>query len=491
MTSLHIDHISKFFPGVKALDDVTISILPGEIHAICGENGAGKSTLMNILAGNLQPNKGSIVLNGSPVTINDPREAFNLGIAIVYQHRSLVDSLSVAENIYANQQPANRFGIIQFDELYKRTNSLLQQLGLNDIDPRTPVAKLSPASRQMVEIAKALSKNPSIFILDEPTASVTDKETKILFSILKHLQTQGISIIYISHRLDEVFLLSDRISILKDGKLQGTFLTGGISKPELITRMVGREIRVLKTESSKQNEVLLEVKNLSGSRFKDISFKLYRGEIVGLAGLIGAGRTEIARAIFGADKIDSGEIILRGMALKISHPSGAVAKGMAYVPEERKTLGLFPDMTIQDNIIAAGLKNSVTGRFYSAAKARQLAVTYRENLRIASTGVEQKVINLSGGNQQKIVLAKWLLTNPELFIVDEPTHGIDVGTKNEIYEILKALAREGKSILMISSDLPELIGLCDRILVIKDGMVAGEVCRPDFSEEKIMSLGAN
>lgn len=491
MTSLHIDHISKSFPGVKALDNVSISILPGEIHAICGENGAGKSTLMNILTGNLLPDGGNIILNEKNVTIKNPTEAFDLGISIVYQHLSLVDSLSVAENIFANQQPCNNLGIIQFQDLYKKTTSLLQQLGLDDMNPRTLVSKLSQAHRQMVEIAKALSKNPSIFILDEPTASLTEKETKILFTLLRQLKSQGTSVIYISHRLDEVFLLSDHISILKDGKSQGTFSTSELSKGDLIKRMVGREIKVLKTESHVRHEVLLEVNGLSGERFNHVSFKLHRGEIVGMAGLIGAGRTEIARAIFGADKIIEGHVLLRNKPLKINHPAGAIANGIAYVPEERKSLGLFPDMSIQDNVIAANLENAVTGKLYNQKKAHQLAAASREKLRIGSTQVEQKVISLSGGNQQKVVLAKWLLTNPDLFIVDEPTHGIDVGAKQEIYEILKSLAQEGKGILIISSDLPELIGLCDRILIIKKGVLAGELSRPEFSEEKIMLLGAN
>lgn len=488
---LQLNQISKTFPGVKALDKVDLSILPGEIHAVCGENGAGKSTLMNILAGNLQPDEGEIVLNSRKVVIQRPQDAFNLGISIVYQHLSLVDSLNVAENIYANQQPVNRLGIIQFDELYKRTKSLLHQLALDEIDPRTLVTKLSPAHKQMVEIAKALSKNPSTFILDEPTASLAEKETKLLFGILQRLKRQGTSIIYISHRLDEIFLLADRISILKDGKSQGTFRVHDISKDQLIKRMVGREIKVLKTESTVQREVLLEVKNLTGDRFWNISLALHRGEIVGLSGLVGAGRTEIARAIFGADRIISGELVLRNKVLSPNHPSQTIANGVAYVPEERKSHGLFPEMTIQDNIIAANLNYAVSGKFYSSTKAEQLALAFKDKLRIASSGVQQKVITLSGGNQQKVVLAKWLMTRPDVLIVDEPTHGIDIGAKYEIYEILKSLAAEGKSILMISSDLPELIGLCDRIVVIKGGRLAGEVLRAEASEEIIMSLAAN
>ena len=311
MGSLLLQNITKQFPGVKALDKVTISIAPAEIHALCGENGAGKSTLMNILAGNLQPDEGDIIIRGNKVTLKDPQQAFDQGIAIVYQHLSLFDSLSVAENIYANQQPINKVGIIQFGDLYSKTRALLQQLNLEAIDPATLVGKLSPAQKQMVEIAKALSKEPSIFILDEPTASLTHKETKTLFEILQVQRNKGISIIYISHRLEEIFLLADRVSILKDGKHQGTFPSKELSRDALIGKMVGRELKELNTKSNKTREILLELKNITGPKFANISLTLHRGEILGLSGLVGAGRTEIARAIFGMDKILSGEMLLQ------------------------------------------------------------------------------------------------------------------------------------------------------------------------------------
>ncbi len=491
MTQLKLTGISKTFPGVRALDRVDLTILPGEIHALCGENGAGKSTLMNILVGNLQPDEGTIILNNAPVIFSKPQQAIEFRIAIVYQQLSLIDSLNVAENIFANQQPVNVWGLIGFNELYKKATSLLRQLDLDEINPRTLVSKLSPAQKQMVEIAKALSKKPSILILDEPTASLTEKETKTLFNILQNLKGQGTSIIYISHRLEEIFLLADRISILKDGKHQGTFLKQDITKDELIKRMVGREIKALKVEGHSRDEILLSVKNITGKRFHNVTFELRRGEILGLSGLVGAGRTEIARAVFGVDSIDSGEIILRGKTLKIKHSSDAISHGMAYVPEERKRLGLFSEMSIQDNIIAGKLSNAVSGRFYSSTKARTLAENSKTKLNIAAPGVHQRVVNLSGGNQQKVVLAKWLLTNPEVLIVDEPTHGIDVGAKFEIYEILNLLAEQGKGIIMISSDLPELLGICDRIVVIKMGEVKGELSRRDATEEKIMAMVSN
>ena len=492
MNALRLEEISKSFPGVKALDKVDLSVEKSEILSICGENGAGKSTMMNIIAGNIQPDSGRIYLNDQPVVVKNPQSAFDLGIAVVYQHLSLIESLSVAENIYANCQPANRFGFIQFDELYVKSQALLKELGVDDINPSTLVSRLSPPKKQLVEIAKALSKKPSIFILDEPTASITERETRTLFDILLRLKQQSVSILYISHRLDEIFRISDRVSILKDGRSQGTFNIGEITKDQLITKMVGREIKALKSGATSTADVLLEVKDLTGDRFRNISFRLHRGEILGMAGLVGAGRTEIARAIFGADKVRSGSVILNGQTLSpLAHPEDAIRKGIAYVPEERKTSGLFQEMSIQDNIVAGDLRNALSRNGYSQSKAKKLSVELKEKLKIVTPDVQQKVINLSGGNQQKVVLAKWLLTRPEVLIVDEPTHGIDVGAKYEIYEILKSMASEGKAVLVISSDLSELIGLCDRIVVLREGSITGDVSRGEASEETIMTLAAN
>jgi ABC-type sugar transport system ATPase subunit len=488
MASLLLQNITKQFPGVKALDNVTISVNAGEIHALCGENGAGKSTLMNILSGNLQPDGGNIVIDGKNVILQDTQRAFDQGIAIVYQHLSLFDNLSVAENIYANQQPVSKLGIIQFGDLYAKTQDLLQRLNLETINPGTRVGKLSPAQKQMVEIAKALSKEPSIFILDEPTASLTNKETKTLIKILETQRNKGVSIIYISHRLEEIFLLADRISILKDGRHQGTFQAKELSRDALINKMVGRALKALRTQQSRTNEVLLELKNVTGLKFENVSFVLHRGEILGLAGLVGAGRTEIAQAIFGMDKRLTGEMVFLASSFRPLHPAEAIRKGIAYVTEDRTSMGLFSEMSVQDNIVVAGLDSIMTSRFYDDAKAVQLTAAAKDKLRIATHNIKQRVANLSGGNQQKVMIAKWLLARPEVLIVDEPTHGIDIGAKYEIYEILKALAEEGKGIIMISSELPELIGLCDRIIVIKRGTVAGELSGEDRTEENIMKL---
>ena len=488
---LSLKQIHKSFPGVRALRGVDLEVLPGEVHALCGENGAGKSTLMNILAGNMQPDGGKITINGEVLVIGSPRESFQLGIATVHQHLSLTDTLSVAENVYANTQPVNRCGIIQYGELFRRTRVLLEQLGVEHIDPRTVVATLSAAERQMIEIAKALSKHPSVLILDEPTASLTERETRKLFSILNDLKSDNISIIYISHRLDEIFLLADRITVLKDGQYQGTFAKEQLSKEELIRKMVGRDIEQVKTSVSTKEEIALSVQSLTGRGFNNITFNLYKGEILGLSGLVGAGRTEIARAIFGADKIISGAISVSDKIVDVTHPADAIRHRIAYVPEERKKLGLFPEMTIEENIVVSASKKVVTGGFYDATTSRSFANAMKEKLRIAAPDVTTKAGRLSGGNQQKVLLAKWLLTDPDILIVDEPTHGIDVGARFEIYTILQSLAASGKSILMISSDLPELLGICDRIIVIKEGTIAGEFPSTEATEEKIMALATN
>jgi len=490
MQQLRLEHISKSFPGVKALDDINIEVKPGEVHALCGENGAGKSTLMNILSGDLRPDEGTIIINGEPVSFDNPKEAFEKSIATVHQHLSLIDNLSVAENIFANQHPVNRLGLIHYRKMYQQTADVLSELKIN-IAPTMLVSALSPAQKQMVEIAKALARKPQLLILDEPTASLTDKEIKVLFHIIRYLKQQDVSILYISHRLSEIFELADRVSILKDGKYEGTFQKAALTTQQLIKRMVGRDLIDLKPSSAKQSTILLEVKNLSGEKFKNINFKLHRGEIVGLAGLVGAGRTELARAIFGADKVERGEIKVNNEVLLSSHPAKAIEKGIAYLTEDRTHLGLFLQMSVQDNIVSANLKSARKGNFYSHAKAKELAEESKTKLRIATPSVGTKAQNLSGGNQQKVVLAKWLQTHPEILIVDEPTHGIDVGAKFEIYGLLKELATSGKGILMISSDLPELLGICDRILVLNKGTVSGELLHADATEEKIMALASH
>ncbi|MEM6846048.1 MAG: sugar ABC transporter ATP-binding protein [Bacteroidota bacterium] len=484
--NLELQQISKEFPGVKALDQVSVTIQAGEVHALCGENGAGKSTLMNILSGNLQPNSGSIRWKGQEVQIPDPIEAQRLGIAIVYQERSLVETLSVAENIFIRNKPRNRFGFIDFTRLHQQTKSLLERLGLSDIRPQSLVGSLSVAKQQMVEIAKALSQKPELLILDEPTASITEVETKILFSIIHRLRQEGTSIIYISHRMAEIFGISNQVSILKDGQHQGTFDIDEVTVDTLIRKMVGRDLQVQDTQSYASGRVVLEVQNLRGERFRNVSFQLRKGEIMALAGLVGAGRTELARAILGADPILGGKILLEGKQIKINHPKDAIRQGIGYLPESRKTQGLFLDMSVADNVVAANLKAVAQRGVLNPQQIKQEAKGYIEQLRIVTPGSQQKVLNLSGGNQQKVVLAKWLMRQPKVFIVDEPTHGVDVGAKSEIYAILNELTRQGVSILLISSELPEVLLLSDRILVMWNGIITAELTREQATEEEIM-----
>ncbi len=487
---LQLIGISKYFPGVKALENIQFQLLAGEVHALCGENGAGKSTLMNILTGNLQPDAGQISLNGQAVSITGPAQAAALGIAIVYQQLSLVDSLSVAENIFANTHPHTRWGFIDYRVLYDRTTQLLQSLKLADIQPDSLVENLSQGQKQMVEIAKALSKQPDILILDEPTASITEGETQILFAIIRQLKAEGKSVIYISHRMQEIFAIADRVTVLKDGKYQGTRPIHEVTTQDLIRMMVGREVEAQSGTSSATREKLLEVKGLSGQGFENITFTLHKGEILGLAGLVGAGRTEIAQTIFGHLPRQSGEVRLKEQLLHIHHPSQAIHYGIGYLPEERKSQGLFLDKTVTDNVIVARLKAALKGVWFDFTKATELARQFKDKLRIVTPDVSQRVVNLSGGNQQKVVLAKWLLVNPEVLIVDEPTHGIDVGAKAEIYQLLRQLAAQGKGILLISSELSELLALADRILVIREGQISGELEGRKATEEEVLSLAA-
>jgi ABC-type sugar transport system ATPase subunit len=485
---LRLERITKSFPEVKALQEVDFDLAVGEIHALCGENGAGKTTLINILAGNIRPDSGHISLEGENVVIKSPYEAVRRGVAVVHQHLSLFDSLTVAENMLASKIPVNGIGLIQYKDLYSRAEALLNKLEMTGIDASSLVASLSPGEKQMVEIAKALACDPTILVLDEPTASLTSRECTVLFSLLENLKSQGKSIIYISHRMDEVFLLADRITVLKDGVSQGTSASSAFTKDQLIRKMVGRDIQSLKRGPFVSNDVLLSIRNISGKRFEHVTFDVHKGEIVGLAGLVGAGRTEIARAIFGADEIQSGEIFLRGESLRFRHANDGIRKGIGYLPEDRRAQGLFPEMSIAENV-AAGADIKLNNRgFFDIISAGKIANVMREKLRIASPDIHTKVTRLSGGNQQKVLIARWMVIDPDVLMVDEPTHGVDVGGKFEIHNIFRSLAAEGKGLIVISSELPELLGLCDRILVIKDGRVAAEFSAADATEEKIVSV---
>ncbi|PSR57045.1 sugar ABC transporter ATP-binding protein [Adhaeribacter arboris] len=487
---LQLKKISKYFPGVKALDDISFELRAGEVHALCGENGAGKSTLLNILTGNLQPDAGTILLNAQPTRITGPAQAAELGIAIVYQQLSLIDPLSVAENIFANRQPRNSWGFIHYSKLFAQTRALLQELHIDYLQPEQLVADLSPGEKQMVEIAKAFAQNPAILLLDEPTASITARETQTLFTLIKQLKKAGKSIIYISHRLPEIFQIADRVTVLKDGRYQGTRPIEEVTPEILIRLMVGRDLVPATETSCATAEELVRVTNLTGAGFKEVSFTLHKGEILGLAGLVGAGRTEIAQTLFGYLSREHGEVYLHGEQIFIHHPADAIAAGMGYVPEERKSQGLFLNRSVTENVIAANLAAAAPVNWYNHKVAGSWAQQYKEKLRIAVPHLDQPVSYLSGGNQQKVVLAKWLLTNPEVLMIDEPTHGIDVGAKAEIYELLRQLAASGKGILLISSELPELLALADRILVIRGGTIQGELIGKKATEEEIMALAS-
>lgn len=482
---LCLKNISKSFEVVKALQNVSLDFQEGEVHAICGENGAGKSTLMNILTGNVQPDEGDILLDNQKVIIHNNQHARSLGINIVYQERSLTDGLSVSENIFP-LPPTRSFGRIDFIQLNQQTNALLQQLEIREFSPKTMVEVLSPAQKTLVEIAKALATNPTILLLDEPTASLTDKETKMLFSVIRRLKQRGVMVLYISHRMSEIRMIADRVSVLKDGRYQDTLLTGNCTTDEIIRLMVGRDLQKMELTNNSTNGVILSVKNICGKGFRDISFDLKKGEILGLGGLVGAGRTEVAMAIFGAKPVKSGEILKNGQRINSSHPRQAIANGIAYLPEERKSLGVFLQMSIAENILSAQLY----GKGFTVKINNLKAVEYVAKLNIRNVSVKQLMSKLSGGNQQKVIIAKWLNTHPDVLIVDEPTHGIDVGAKLEIYKILKQLTAAGKSILLISSELEELLLLSDRIAVMREGALKGILNKMETSENDIIELAA-
>jgi ribose transport system ATP-binding protein len=482
--------VSKSFPGVTALAGVDFEVNPGEVHALAGENGAGKSTLMHILAGVHQPDAGAIEFQGRPVRILNERHAQQMGIGIVFQERSLFDLLSVGENIFAGNQPVTRGGIVDRAQLYAKAKALLQRIGL-DVDPSTRLGALSPAQQQMVEIAKALSFHSRLFILDEPTASLSAAETETLFRVVRQLRHEGVGVIYISHRLGEIFQLADRVTVLKDGRVQGTMPVAAVSPDSLVSLMVGRDLarETHHPAPIRRGVPALEVIGIAGPKIKPLSFRAWPGEILVFAGLAGAGRTELARMIFGADPLLQGELRVQGKSVRIRSPRDAMAAGIGYLPEDRKELGLFPEMSIAQNIAAANLERFGAWQL-SDRSMDDLALSYMQRLHIAAPSPRTPAGKLSGGNQQKVLLARWLLRDPAVLIVDEPTRGIDVGARAEIYTSLRALAREGKAIVVLSSDLPEVLTLGDRILVMRQGAIAGELSAAEASEEAVMRLAA-
>ena len=485
--AIELTGVSKQFGAVQALRGVELTLYPGEIHALVGENGAGKSTLVKMLAGNHQPDQGTLKINGEAVVLEGPLDARARGIAVIHQHPTLFPDLDVAENIYMGRQPRDRFGRINWREMYAEVGRLLATLG-EEINVRAPVRSLAVADQQLVEIAKALSLDARVLIMDEPTASLSAREVERLFAIVRRLRDQGVAVMFVSHRLEEVYDLCDKITVFRDGAYVLTAPTSELSTEETIRAMVGRRLDTLfPKEDAEIGEVLLRVRGLTRAGvFRDISFDLRRGEILGLFGLVGAGRTEIARVLFGADPADSGTIELAGEPVSITSPSAALRQGVAYVPEDRHALGLVLEHPIAANVTLPILARLSRWGLLDRNREASIATDYATRLQVKASGVDQVVSALSGGNQQKVVIAKWLATDPKVLILDEPTRGIDIGAKAEVHRIISQLATQGMGIILISSELPEVLAMSDRVIVMHEGRITGEFTRGAADQETVM-----
>ena len=500
---VEMKNICKRFPGVVALDDVNFQLYPGEVHVLLGENGAGKSTLMKILSGAFEPTSGKICLNGKEYSKLSPKESANNGISIIYQELCLVEQLSIGENIFVGRLPSKKLlgiKLVDYKEIKKRTNELLHKVGLKR-DSSIDVSRISISEKQMVEIAKALSVSAKIIIMDEPTSSLTVEETDNLFGIIRQLKKSGIGVIYISHKLQEIKQIGDRVTVLKDGKYIGTKIVNEIEIDELISMMVGRELKT-KYQSTAHirhgtDKVLFSVDKLTrrDKKVKDISFELYQGEILGFAGMVGSGRTELMNAIFRAEEVESGEMYLNGEKINIKNPYQAIKKNIGLITENRREYGFFNNFEIWRNIsIVPLLKDSSLGGIgglLNSKKERESAEIQKEALKIKCSSINQNTVDLSGGNQQKVIVAKWLAAEQDLLIFDEPTKGIDIGAKVEMYNIMRDLANKGKGIIMVSSELPELLAVCDRIVVVRDGKIKAIINSEDATEEKIVKYAAS
>jgi ribose transport system ATP-binding protein len=485
---LRLENVSKEFPGVKALDKISFNLNKGEIHALVGENGAGKSTLIKILTGAHAPTAGKIYVWGKEYDKMDPILSQKLGIAAVYQELVLANDISVADNVFLGIEPS-KFGFIKNTEKKRRTKELLKSIGYEGLNVNSIVRSLSTAQQGIVAILRALVREAKIIIFDEPTASLSSKEVEVLFNVISKLKKQGTSIIYISHRLEEIFKIADRVTVLKDGKFVGEKNIKSTNMDELIRMMVGREVETNVYDSQREiGKEIFRCEGITNYKVKDVSFSVRSGEIVGLYGLIGSGRTELARAIFRADPIFSGKVYIEGKETKIKSPISAIKRRLSYLPEDRRLQGLGLQLSVKHNTNLASYKKISNFGFVNGKKEKFVTLDLVKALSIKTPSISQKVANLSGGNQQKVVVAKWLAARSKIFIMDEPTVGIDVGAKEEIYDLINKLAKEGGGILFISSYMPELIAICDRILVMRDGKIAGEVKRSEFSEEKILAL---
>jgi inositol transport system ATP-binding protein len=484
---LQMENISKSFPGINALENVQLAVRKGTVHALMGENGAGKSTLMKILIGMYTPSSGTITFKGSQVDIPNTATALKLGIAMIHQELSPVPYMSIAENIFLGREPLNRLGLIDKVAMIANTRHLFEQLEIN-LKPITLMKDISVASTQLVEIAKAISYNSSLVIMDEPTSAITEREVEHLFRMIRSVKEQGVSVIYITHKMDEVFQISDDITVLRDGKHINTVPASQATRNSLITMMVGRELTDLFPKSAASiGEVLLSVRNLSRlNQVHDVSFDLRRGEILGLAGLMGSGRTETIETIFGVAQASAGEIFVHGKKVNIRHPQDAIAHGMALLTEDRKLTGIMGVLPVRDNMMIASLSNFARGGLLNFRVMNETGRREQAKLAIKTPSLNQLIKLLSGGNQQKVLVSRWLLTTPDILFLDEPTRGIDVGAKAEIHRLMVKLAQEGKAIIMISSELPEVLGMSDRVLVMHEGRVAGVFDRKDATQESIM-----
>jgi ribose transport system ATP-binding protein len=490
--ALAVRGVSKRFPGVHALDRVDLDVRAGEVHVLLGENGAGKSTLMKILSGVYPRDEGRIFVDGQEVELRGPRHAQTLGISIIYQTFSQAPHLNVAENLFLGREPLTRWGTIDERTAQAMSRDVLARVGLA-IDPQTPIKKLSVAQRQLVEIAKALSLDAKIVIMDEPTSALTDRETRRLFGIIAALKAEGRAIIYISHRLEEVAQIGDRVTVLRDGRKVATVAVADVPIARLITMMVGRDLELTALrEAAAPGREVLRVQGLSrAGALRDVGLCLHEGEILALAGLVGSGRTELARAIFGADPIDSGQIWVRAQPVQIRRPADAVGLGIGFVTEDRLHSGLLMTMSILQNATLPSLRqfDALNGLFFSSVRERAAAARYVRELNVQPPALDRKVRYLSGGNQQKVVLAKWLMARSQILIMDEPTQGIDVGAKEDVHRLMVEFTRaRGGAILLISSDLPEVLRMSDRILVMREGRVMGELARDEATEERVMQL---
>lgn len=489
---LEMRKVSKSFPGVIALRDVDLSVKKGTVHALMGENGAGKSTLMKILYGIYTPDGGEVIFKGNPYVVKSPIDAIKKGISMIPQEISPVLNLTVASNVFLGKEITSGKGVkfIKQKQMEKSTKELFDELGI-DIDPSAMMSSLSIANAQLVAIATAVSYNADLVIMDEPTSALTETEIEKLYTIIRNLRdTKGIAVIYISHKLDEIFKICDEVSILRDGEYIGTDSIENFTKDRLISMMVGRSMReFFHKEQAQIGDVILEVKNLTlEKKFKDISFSLRKGEVLGVAGLMGAGRTELMEAIFGYVPAQSGEIFLNGKKIEVNEPNDAIKNGIAFVTEDRKATGIFPELSVKDNMVMPDIHNYLKHGLLDRAKILKDCQSQREAITIKTPSLEQLIKNLSGGNQQKVLISRWLLTTPEVLILDEPTRGIDVGAKSEIHRLIGELAKMGKSIIMVSSEMPEILSMSDRIIVMHEGSYSGELLRKEATQEKILQL---